>query len=419
VDGVGLIEGVRAIDADAEVVLLLNSSDPLRAVVAAMKAGAVDLLLKPVDRPALREQISRIGGVQPLTGNSEGRGIELRRRYDLSRIEGNSPQMLAVLSLAGRVARHNTPVLITGESGTGKELLARAIHVNSQRAGRSMVSINCAAIPEPLLESELFGYRRGAFTGANADKPGLLTTADGGTLFLDEVAELPLSTQAKLLRFLEDGAYFPLGGVRPLTGDVRLIAATNASLPERLATGAFRRDLYYRLSVFPLYIPPLRERPQDIVPLAEHFLHQLGAEVGKKVPGLSREAVRYMTSRSWRGNARELKNAVERAVIVSNGNLLTSVDFRTLEADLQSGNGLSPAPWELPEEGVDLGELNRTLIAAALERSGFNISAAARLLRITRPTLRHRMEKYGLAKNGRLGGTYAEPLKHKGRGTSQ
>ena len=257
-----------------------------------------------------------------------------------------------------------------------------------------MVSINCAAIPETLLESELFGYRRGAFTGANADKPGLLATADGGTLFLDEIAELPLSTQAKLLRVLQEGAYFPLGSLWPSTADVRVIAATNAPLLARVEMGTFRRDLYYRLSVFPLHIPPLHERPEDIVPLAHHFLRQIGNEMGKKVPGLSREVVRYITTRSWRGNVRELQNAIERAVIVSEGNLLTSSDFRLLDPPTVSAGNPRVDNTELPQDGVDLPELNRKLIVEAMERTRYNLSAAARLLGLSRPTLRYRMRKY-------------------------
>lgn len=394
VDGIQLIRAMRATSPGTKVLTLLSGNDPAQAKVAALQAGSAGLLLKPLDQQAIHRHIRRIKGV--LGGDQPG--LELRRRYDFSRIIGDSPLMLSVLALAARVAAHNSPVLITGESGTGKELLANAIHDNSARADRRMVSVNCAAIPEPLLESELFGYRRGAFTGAVKDKPGLLTVADGGTLFLDEVTELPFATQAKLLRFLQDGQYFPLGAVRPHTADVRILAATNASLIDRIANRTFRRDLYYRLAVFPLNIPPLREHPQDIVPLAQHFLVQLASEFGRNVPGLSREAVSYLTAQSWCGNVRELRNAIERAVIISNGNLLTSADFRALEPGIENGDRLDRGLGVLPEEGIDLTELNRTLIAAALVRKGFNVSAAARLLGITRPALRHRMRKYGLAR---------------------
>lgn len=396
VDGLALVQAVRTINPTAEL-LMLSSADSVIAAVAAMKAGAADLLMKPVDREALIACIRKIRICDVMQENRRLRD-ELHRRYDFSHIIAHSPQMLRVLSVAGRVAQRNMTVLITGESGTGKELLARAIHVNSRCARGPLVPVNCAAIPESLIESELFGYRRGAFTGAHADKPGLIATADGGTLFLDEVAEIPLATQAKLLRFLEEGTYFAVGSPWPSTADVRVIAATNAPLLERTELGTFRRDLYYRLAVLPLHIPPLRERPQDIVPLAHHFLRQIGSEVGKEVPGLSHEVVRYLTSRTWRGNVRELRNAIERAVIVSEGNLLTSADFRVLEPYVVFGTNRSSSIFRLPDEGVDLTALNRSLIAEALDRTGYNVSAAARLLGLNRPTLRYRMKKYRLMK---------------------
>jgi two-component system NtrC family response regulator len=305
--------------------------------------------------------------------------------------------MLRVLSMVGRVAPRDTTVLVTGESGTGKELIARAIHQNSTRANRPMVCLNCAAIPEPLLESELFGYCRGAFTGADTDKAGLLTTADGGTLFLDEVAELPLSMQAKLLRFIQDGTFSPLGSLSPRTADVRVISATNAPLAERVEAGSFRRDLYYRLSIFPVHIPPLRERPDDIVPLAQHFLQQLQQGTGTKTSGLSREVVHYLTAKSWRGNVRELQSHMERALIMNDGSLLTSADFRILERSGESAPRAHTNWGELPEGGINLTELNRKLIVAALARSRYRVSVAARLLGLSRAALRYRMKKYHLA----------------------
>jgi two-component system NtrC family response regulator len=396
IDGVELIRAVRTINPLAEL-LMVSNGDSVHDAIAAIKAGAVDLLLKPIDRETLLGSIRQIGGLHEVLQENRRLREELHRHYDFSRIIAHSPQMLHVLSLAGRVAPRDTSVLITGESGTGKELLARAIHVNSARSHRPLVSINCAAIPEPLIESELFGYKRGAFTGAQTDKPGLLSTAAGGTLFLDEIAELPLATQAKLLRFLQEGTYFQLGGLQPLSADLRVIAATNAPLRERVEAGGFRRDLYYRLSVFPLHIPPLRERVQDIIPLAQHFLSGFGSEFGKKVPGLSREAAAYIASRRWPGNVRELQNAIERAVIVSAGNLLTSADFRTLHPDLEPTDELSNGLWQLPPEGLDLADLNRRLVVAALERERYNMSGAARLLGLSRPAMRYRMKKYGLA----------------------
>jgi DNA-binding NtrC family response regulator len=395
IDGVGLIRAVRAINPLAEL-LMVSDGRSVHDAIAAIKAGAVDLLLKPVDRDTLLGSIRQISGLHELIQENRRLREELRRNYDFSRIVAHSPQMLQVLSLAGRVAPRDTSVLIIGESGTGKELLARAIHVNSARAHRPLVSINCAAIPDPLIESELFGYKRGAFTGAHSDKPGLLSTAAGGTLFLDEIADMPLATQAKLLRFLQEGTYFPVGSVRPLTADLRVIAATNAPLRERVEQGHFRRDLYYRLSVFPLHVPPLRERSEDVLPLANHFLAKFGSEVGKKVPGLSREAATYITTRPWLGNVRELQNAIERAVIVSAGNLLTSADFRTLEPEGGHADERASGLWQLPAEGVDLPDLTRSLVISALKRERYNVSAAARLLGLSRPAMRYRMKKFRL-----------------------
>ena len=393
VDGVSLIEAVRAINPLAEI-LLLSRDDSVRAAVAAMKAGASDLLLTPIRRGALVDCVRKMLGTQDVLEENRRLRDELYRRYDFSHIVAQSPQMLQVLDLAGRVARRDNLVLITGESGTGKELLARAIHANSQRSRRPLVSVNCAAIPESLIESELFGYRRGAFTGAHADKSGLIEAAEGGTLFLDEVAELSSVTQAKLLRFLDEGTYFAVGSSSPCTADVRIIAATNRSLFQNVQLGSFREDLYYRLSAFPLHLPPLRQRPEDIVLLAHHFLRQFGSEVGRPLPGLSRELIRYLTTCRWRGNARELRNAIERAVIVSEGNLLTSADFREINANTETAH--AGTLRQLPDQGINLPELNRELVAQALERTGHNVSAASRLLGLNRPTLRYRMKKYKL-----------------------
>ncbi|HVN87196.1 MAG TPA: sigma-54 dependent transcriptional regulator [Candidatus Binatia bacterium] len=394
-DGVKLIQAVRHAAPGAEF-LMLSRRDAVDAAVAAMKAGAADLLLKPIQRDALIESVRKMCGAVRALQELQQREEQLRQQYDFSEIIARAPQMLHVLAIAGRVAPRETTVLISGESGTGKELLARAIHRNSTRAAGPLVSINCAAIPEALLESELFGYRKGAFTGADSDKRGLLATADAGTVFLDEVAELPLSTQAKLLRFLQEGTYFPLGSLWPSTADVRLISATNADLVERVEAGTFRRDLYYRLSVFPLHIPPLRERADDIVPLAHHFLRDIESETGKKSPGLSREVVHYLTARSWRGNVRELQSAIVRAVIMSEGSLLTSADFRRLDRECAPGRPTQHQLIQLPEDGIDLPQLNRSLVVQALERTRHNVSSAARLLGLNRPTLRYRMKKYGI-----------------------
>jgi two-component system response regulator PilR (NtrC family) len=298
------------------------------------------------------------------------------------------------------VAPLSSTVLIGGPSGAGKEVLARAIHANSVRSARPFVAINCAAIPDTLLETELFGYQRGAFTGATHTKIGLLESARGGTVLLDEIAEVDPSIQAKLLHFLQSRSFCPVGSVRYRQAEVRIIAATNVPLQAAVEGGSFREDLYYRLCVFPLQIPALTERRDDIVPLAIRFLERLEGQVGKAVPGLSHEAARFLSERPWRGNVRELQNAVERAVIVSRGNLLTSADFRVLEGELK-GEAASPGGlWRLPEDGLDLEGLVRSLTLQAVERSSYNVSRAARLLGVTRATLRYRLKKYGLGESG-------------------
>ncbi len=302
--------------------------------------------------------------------------------------------MRETLALLARVAPHDTAVLLQGETGTGKELLARAVHACSPRARHQLVALNCAAIPEHLLESELFGYRRGAFTGAQADKPGLLAMASGGTLFLDEVAELPLALQAKLLRVLQEGSYLALGAVRPTHADVRVVAATNAPLPARVEAGSFRRDLYHRLAAFPIRIAPLHERPADIGPLARHFLVELAMQHGGAPVALSPEALAVLVARPWPGNARELRNALERAVILRGGPRLDAADFTFLEETTEPPPG--DRQWTLPVEGVDLPTLTRSLVQAAFERTGRNVTRAARLLGLSRPALRYRLRKYGL-----------------------
>ncbi len=401
-DGLELLFRIRALNAQAAVALL---SEPDRGEIAvrALKAGASEILFKPVDRERL------IATVRAAT-DRDARQADLRRRierlyarYDLEGIVCRSPAMYHVLDLALRIAAQDCTVLITGASGTGKEVVARAIHANSPRRSAPFVCVNCAAIPEPLLESELFGYRRGAFTGAYSDKPGLFAAAGTGTLLLDEVAELSPALQAKLLQVLESQVYYPVGSTQPVRARARVIAATNANLEDLVSRGRFREDLYYRLCVFPLHVPPLCERREDIVPLARHFLARLEKQMGRRVPGLSREAAEFLERLPWPGNVRQLQNAVEYAVIVSDGSLLTSKHFPVREGvDVLAADSVRPRHvWRLPDEGVDLEALVRSLTEQALERTGYRISPAARLLGLSRATMRYRMKKYGIA--GRRG----------------
>jgi two-component system, NtrC family, response regulator AtoC len=312
-----------------------------------------------------------------------------------SRIIGKSENLVKVLATAAKIAPANTPVLIEGETGTGKELLAQAIHLNSRRGQGPFLAVNCAAIPSELLEAELFGYKRGAFTGAVADRKGKAELANGGTLFLDEIGDLPLAMQAKLLRLVQQNEIEKLGAGHSVTVDVRIIAATNRNLEEMTACGTFREDLYYRLSVVPLRIPSLRERPEDIPRLVHHFfgrLRERHAKPGLRLP--APVAAIFSAGYRWPGNVRELENAVERAVLLANG-----VEVRT--QDLPSTLHSPPTPVEairlhFPDGGIALEEVEKELIRLALHASGGNQSQAARLLRISRKALIWRIAKHGL-----------------------
>ena len=327
---------------------------------------------------------------------------ELASRGGFGRIVGTSKAWRDVLVHAAKVAPTETTVLLTGESGTGKEVVARAIHRSSARSAGPFVALNVAALPDQLLESELFGYERGAFTGATSAKPGRLEQAAGGTLFLDEAGEMSPSVQAKLLRVLEEREYQRLGGTKVLRTDARIVAATNRDLARAIEKGEFREDLFYRLSVFGIHLPPLRERPEDILPLTEMFLAELGPAVGRPVPGVSREAKDLLLSYPWPGNVRELRNALERAAILSDGGLITAahLPISVTRQDSPAGRAAVPAPVGggavLPPEGVDLESLERDYVKEALKKARFNKSKAAKLLGLTRAQLYSRIEKYGL-----------------------
>jgi transcriptional regulator with GAF, ATPase, and Fis domain len=307
---------------------------------------------------------------------------------------GRSRQWQHVLAQATKVAATETTVLLTGESGTGKEVVARFIHRGSPRADGPFVALNCAALPEQLLESELFGHERGAFTGAATAKPGRVEQAAGGVLFLDEVGEMTPVVQAKLLRVLQEREFQRLGATRPQKADVRVVAATNKDLEAAIARGVFREDLYYRLHVFEIALPPLRERPEDVLTLIDAFLQELGAAIGRPPAGLSQEAREKMLAYAWPGNVRELRNAVERAVILCDGGLITSEHLPiALESSPRSR---APAHASLPPAGLHLNTLERDLVEKALTEARYNKSKAARLLGLTRAQLYSRLAKYGL-----------------------
>ena len=319
----------------------------------------------------------------------------MRERYDFSNIIGTSGPTRQMYEQVAQVAQTNTTVLIRGESGTGKELIAHAIHYNSLRAKKPFVKVSCAALPDSLIESELFGYEKGAFTGANARKKGRFELAEGGTLFLDEIGEMSAAAQAKLLRVLEDHRVDPLGDTHSHTVNIRVIAATNEDLPAQIKTGRFRLDLYYRLNVYQLRIPPLRERPEDIEPILDHFLAQARRDHGCRITGIRPEALAVLQRHHWPGNVRELHNVVEwltitcKEPIIEPRHLPASVKTGTVPE--QTGSDLKPS---LLAFGLSFQDMEKKMLEEALRKSGGNVSEASRLLKITRNTLRYRMAKH-------------------------
>ncbi len=308
----------------------------------------------------------------------------------------DSPAMRQVLNFVRKVAASEAnTILLEGENGTGKDLVAKTLHYESSRQAEPFIAINCAAIPETLLESELFGYEKGAFTDARAQKRGLFELADKGTLFLDEIGEIPLTLQAKLLRVLEEQSFRRLGGLKDIVVDVRFIAATNKNLREAVKEGAFRQDLYFRLNVIQIVIPPLRERTADIPALAAFFLDHYNRKFKRRIEGLTPEAMKLLAAHDWPGNVRELRNAIERAMILEESSLITAASL-PIGIGSSEPDAATPLPVEIPENGMSLVDNERLLLARALEKSGGNQTQAARLLRITRDTLRYKMKKYNL-----------------------
>src|SRR5467141_4171794 len=367
-------------------IIFLTGHGDIPMSVRAIQAGALDFLTKPVDVDQLLGAIGR--GITQDHGAVPSGGVI-----------GTSPSWRGVLAQAAKVAPAETTVLLTGESGTGKEVVAHLIHRGSRRAEGPFVALNCAALPEALLESELFGYEKGAFTGAVSARAGRLEQAAGGTLFLDEVGEMSPAVQAKLLRVLQEREFQRLGGTRMLKTDVRVIAATNLDLKVAMTRGAFREDLYYRLHVFAIHLAPLRDRPEDILPLLEHFVEELGPVVlGRPAAGISREAREHFLAYSWPGNVRELRNAVERALILCEGGLINPEHLPWRAEASKSGPlvplaaPLGPAGGDLPAHGVDLEGMERSFIERALKQAGQNKSKAAKLLGLSRSKLYSRME---------------------------
>ncbi|HDH99949.1 MAG: PEP-CTERM-box response regulator transcription factor [Candidatus Latescibacterota bacterium] len=361
--------------------IVMTGIDDKEVALEAIEMGACDYYRKPVDVDELKVVIKRTLNIQKL--ERENRLLRRLGQEPFEEMIGTCPKMLEVFEAIGKVATTDATVLVTGESGTGKELVARAIHFRSLRKEGPFVVVNCGAIPENLLESELFGHERGSFTGAYRTQKGKIELADGGTIFLDEVGELPPALQVKLLRFIQEKEIDRIGGGKPVKVDVRIIAATNRDLKERMLEGAFREDLYYRLSVVTIELPPLRERGEDIMLLANYFLNRFSSEVGKDIKGFTKDALQAMRSYTWPGNVRELENRVRKAVIMTENSVISSSDL-----------GLAGGPRMTLREAKD--RLEREMIREALERTGGNISRSARELGISRATLHDLLKKHNI-----------------------
>ncbi|HEX5550993.1 MAG TPA: sigma-54 dependent transcriptional regulator [Nitrospira sp.] len=373
-------------------VIVLGESDTASAALNAVREGAVDYLPKPVTADAINASI-RASYVMHSTANPRRDGL-----FAFDHIISVSPQMQLVKRLAGEVAVTDATVLITGESGTGKELFARAIHAASPRSKGPFLALNCAGIPEPLLESELFGYQRGAFTDAKHAKPGKFQLAAGGTLFLDEIGEMSLPAQAKLLRVLEDHVVDPLGDTHSIKVNIRVIAATNEDLPVQIKAGRFRLDLFYRLNVYQLRLPPLRERPDDIAPILKSFLEDAREHRGCRIQGIAPDALALLEKHDWPGNVRELHNVVEGLTITCKSGTIQPEHlpstFRTAKA---SASSVASEKTSLLAFGLSFQEMEKKILEEALLKAAGNVSEASRLLKITRNTLRYRMAKYHIS----------------------
>jgi len=390
-DGLSVLKAIKEADPDT-LVILLTAYSTVETAVEAMKQGAYHYANKPFNLDEIALLVDKALETTRLRREVRALRATQAKPYGIDRIVGQSRAIADVKALLQKVAASPaSTVLLTGESGTGKDLAAKVLHYQSDRAARPFMNITCSALPESILESELFGHERGAFTDARQQKRGLLETADGGTVFLDEIGEMAPALQAKLLRFLEEKAFKRVGGVADIRVDVRVIAATNRTLEDEVKKGRFREDLYYRLNVLPIVLPPLRARAEDIPTLVHYFVDGYNAEFKKRVTGLTDDATRTLQTYGWPGNIRELRNAVERAMLLAEGDRLTARDFPVAAA----GARLTEAV-ELPAGGIDLEKLERSLVAQALERSGWNQTRAAALLGLNRDQIRYRIEKFKL-----------------------
>jgi two-component system response regulator PilR (NtrC family) len=398
-DGIAVLERIKEITPET-IVIMITAFASTDTAVRAMKKGAYDYITKPFKIDEIKLIIRNALEKRAL----EKENILLKRlvetKFSFDNILGQSPKMLAIYELMEKVAPTKTNILITGESGTGKELVAKAIHFNSPRREKAFVTVNCGAIPENLLESELFGHMKGAFTGAMYNKRGLFEVADEGSIFLDEVGELPLSMQVKLLRILQDKEFTRVGGTEPIKVDIRIISASNKDLEEAVREKKFREDLYYRLNVIQIKLPLLRERREDIALLTEHFIKKYAQELDKNIREISPDAMKVLLHYDYPGNVRELQNIIERAVALETSNTLTAENLESYMDEQRGVKSMDDSLFDIPAEGIDLEkvveELERNLLLKALQRAKGVKKKAAELLNINFRSIRYRLEKYGI-----------------------
>jgi DNA-binding NtrC family response regulator len=385
IDGIETMMEIRRLHPDASIIII-TAYATVDTAITAMKEGAQEYIVKPCNPEEISLLVNRIIKVKNLQRENTILRKKLTRQYRFGDIISKNAQMQTIFSLASDVASLRSTVLIQGESGTGKELIARAIHFSGDRAAKPFVAVSCAALAESLLESELFGHEKGSFTGANAQRKGKFEMADGGTLFLDEIGDISPKLQVDLLRVLQERAFYRVGGSDEVRVDVRVIAASKVDLREAVQQGRFRDDLYYRLNVIEIHVPPLRSRREDIPLLAHHFLERLTPELRKEISDISEGALRLLMDYSWPGNVRELENSVERAMVTCRGHVLTEDDFAFL---VRAGNGHT---WTPPDATLE--EMEKLMIEAALERKGGNVKEAAITLGIDRSTLYEKIKRY-------------------------
>jgi two-component system response regulator PilR (NtrC family) len=378
-------------------VIMMTAFTSTKSAIEAMKLGAYDYVSKPFDVEELKLLVQKALERSELFDENLYLRKELEQRYGFANIVGRSPRMAQIFRLIDRVSRTSSTVLVHGESGTGKELIARAVHFSSPRSNRRFLSVNCGAMPENLLESELFGHERGSFTGAVKEKRGLFQEADGGTLFLDEISEMSPSMQVKLLRALQEKTVRKVGGNQEEKADARIIAATNRNLLEMIEAGTFREDLYYRINVIPVHLPPLRQRREDIPLLVDHFLKKFGQELGTEAKRISVQAMRLLESYDWPGNVRELENMIERTLALSPGPVIDAAD---LPQQVRTGSERATQAITLPKDGVDLegllDEIRKDLMLQALERTNWVQTQAAEILHMSFRSFRYYAKKVGI-----------------------